>query len=565
MFSYFKKNKIISLSIILTSAVFIFSAQLNYAEAEDLPVIDRTQINISKETLKVNNWIANLLSGDTASFGGGGKGAEYYRLQSVQKLKEERALLKKLTESTVNMVNTANDGNPYYVTNINQYLRKTSDATIADFQKDPALNSICEPYKAGVKKKVGEVNKPTLKEKIQCGVDSTVLNDYNNGDNFSWDTWNQVNSAPQNTFLGSQLIALEEQQKRIDENIEAAKLEASWGNGFTSIKVCDPKKADPDKNYDGCDIKTPGEVIANRLNIADITNIEQMQRATDYNELTMILAEATAYSDPGSLSKPDGLQSNRNNTGGGNGTGTGGGTGGTGGGTSGGNTGGGTGTGTGGNTGGGNTGGNTGGGNTGGNTGGGTGTDYNTDGTIDFDISLSTNPTGQTTVNPTKALGLIDLQITTEIQYYNAQNNIYNLLDLTQTSFASSTAQACSTTIKNPIISQIIGYPAYDQTNSANLIWNKKDIERVSNIVVSNINTLNSARSSIISSSNNQAIITQVQNLANSTTMHSTTEVTTFSVGGTIYNKVKNWVASKVNTNLASCNINKTPFSSWGI
>jgi hypothetical protein len=136
---------------------------------------------------------------------------------------------------------------------------------------------------------------------------------------------------------------------------------------------------------------------------------------------------------------------------------------------------------------------------------------------------------------------------------------------LAQTSFASYTAQACSTTIKNPIISQIIGYPAYDQTNSANLIWNKKDIERVSNIVVSNINSLNSARSSIISSSNNQAIITQVQNLANSTTMHSTTEVTTFSVGGTIYNRVKNWVESKVNTNLTSCNINKTPFSSWGI
>jgi hypothetical protein len=83
--------------------------------------------------------------------------------------------------------------------------------------------------------------------------------------------------------------------------------------------------------------------------------------------------------------------------------------------------------------------------------------------------------------------------------------------------------------------------------------------------VVSNINTLNSARSNIISSSDNQAIITQVQNLANSTTMHSTTEVITFSVGGTIYNRVKNWVASKVNTNLASCNLNKAPFSSWGI
>ena len=85
MFSYFKKNKIISLSIILTSAVFIFSAQLNYAEAEDLPVIDQTQIKVSEQIRNVSNLIANLLSGDTASFGGGGKGAENYRLQAEQK------------------------------------------------------------------------------------------------------------------------------------------------------------------------------------------------------------------------------------------------------------------------------------------------------------------------------------------------------------------------------------------------------------------------------------------------------------------------------------------------
>jgi len=47
--------------------------------------------------------------------------------------------------------------------------------------------------------------------------------------------------------------------------------------------------------------------------------------------------------------------------------------------------------------------------------------------------------------------------------------------------------------------------------------------------------------------------------------MHSTTEVTSYSDGGTVYNQVKNWVTSKVNTNLTSCNINKAPLASWGI
>ncbi len=576
MLTYFKKNKIISLSIILTSIIFIFSAQLNLAKAEDLPVIDQTQINVSKQIKDISNRIAKLLAGEEE------KGAEYFRLEAAKKLARERSLLKKFVESIIRMINTGNNGNPYYVTNINQYFASTSNSTINNFQKDPALDSTCEPYKAGVKKTAAEVN-PTFKKKIECSVAPTVLKDYNNGDKFSWDTWNQVASQPQNTFLGAQQIALEEQQRRIEDNIEAAKLEASWGSGFTSIKVCDPKKANPDKGYDGCDIKTPGEVIANRLNTADITNIEQMQRATDYNELTLILASSTAYTDPASLSKPAGLQtgnaakpegdtsngSNNNpggttpggNTGGGTGTGTGTGTGGTtGGGTgtgtgTGGTTGGGTGTGTGGTTGGG----------TGGTGPGRTGTDYNIDGTIDFNLPLSTDSNGQTTVDATKALRLIDLQITTEIQYYNAQNNIYNLLDLTQKSFSSSTASACTATIKNPIISQIIGYPAYDQTNFNNLSWNKKDIERVSNVVVSNINTLNAARASIISNSDSQIIITQVQNLTRLDTMHSTVEVTSYSANGTVYNQVKSWVTSKVNTNQTSCNINKAPFSSWGI
>ena len=444
MLTYSKKDKIISISIILTSVIFIFSAQLNLARADDLPVIDQTQIDVSNKIEDTSNRIAALLAGEE------NKGAEYFRIEAGKKLEDERALLKKLTESIINMINTGNNGAPMYVTNINQYFTSTSNSTINNFQDDPALDSVCEPYKDGVKQAAGQVS-PTFQEKIECSIDPATLADFNNGEKFNWDSWVKITTIPKNNYLGAELIAIEEQQNRIDDNIEAAKLEASWGNGFTSIKVCNPANANPDMGYDGCDIKTPGEVIANRLNTADITNIEQMQRATDYNELTLILTQSTAYSNPGSLSKPKGLQTG--STGGvvppvippivppvlppiippvipppgGGGTG-------------------------------------------------GTVPDYNTDGTINFNSCLGRDNNGQTTVDAVKALRLIDIQITTEIQYYNAQNNIYDLIDLTQTSFASSTAQACTETIKNPIINQIIGYPAYDQTNFNNLSWNVESL-----------------------------------------------------------------------------------------
>ena len=298
MFLSTKKINFISLSAIIISAVFIFPSNINLAEAGDLPVIDQTHIDVS-------NKIVELLSGEAQ-----GKGAEYYRLQAAAKLPEEKTLLKKVIESIIKMITTGDNGNPFYVTNVLQYLASTTASTINDFIKDPALDSVCDPFKNQIKQSAGNID-PTLKKQIQCTTDSSKLNDFNNGDfvnSGGWDTWNQVYTAPQNNYIGAQTIALTEEQNRIADKQEAAKLEATWGNGFTSIKTCDPSKANPDTGYDGCDIKTPGEVIANKLNSADISNVEQMQTATDYNEITQILAKQTEYSDPGSLSKPNGLQ-----------------------------------------------------------------------------------------------------------------------------------------------------------------------------------------------------------------------------------------------------------------
>ena len=623
MTSYFKKFGFVFISLIAVSAIFIFFGQLNIAKADDIPVIDQTVADINTGIASSTSRVAALLAGEET-----GKGAEYFRLQASSTLPKERALLKKVTQAIINMVNTGNNDNPYYVTNILQYLADTTISAIANFLKDPALDNVCEPYQDSVKQAAGNVA-PKFASKIQCTTDSNKLDEFNNGDFVNgggWDTWGQVYMAPQNNLIGAKAIALTEEQKREDDAVESAKLEASWGNGFTSIKVCDPSKADPDKNYDGCDIKTPGEVIANKLNSADITNVEQMQTATDFNEISLILASSTEYSKPGALSKPKGLQqedngqqdnpqdtengsdnnpggnggggssgsgSNYNGGNGGNNSGSSGSNGGTNGsngtngssGTNGSNgtsgTNGSNGTngssGTNGSNGTSGTNGSNGTNGTNGSNNGSTGSSNSTDlnnyfnpnGTINFNLALDNTSNGngqaQTTVNPTVALKLIDLQITTEIQYYNAQDNIYNLLDVIQQSFASSVASTCTNTIKNNVIGQITGSISYDKTSSSNLSWNKADIENAQNKVISNINILNTARASVLSNPNSQTTLTQVQSLIASNSMHSSANVNNYSTGGTTYGQVKNWVTTTVNTNLTSCNISKAPLSGWGI
>jgi hypothetical protein len=531
----------------------------------------------TKDTVTNTKRIAELLAGDE----GEKKGAEYFRLEAIKKQEEVKALLRQVASSTVEFINTANNGNPVYVTNIGLLLASTSDGTINTFVTDEkALDTACESFKTPIKQAIVAEN-GNFDEKIKCTFTDTAKMDKFDGDFIEgggWSSYLQVTTFPQNN-IGAVTISAREVERRIEANVQAAELNMTMGNGFMSWEDCKPEEANWDVNYSGCTTLTPGSVIANAMNITDTTNMRQMEIATEYNDVAYILSKASEfYSKPPQSTSESGLGPKKidtsavdaardsyrqylenSNPGNNNGTPS--------------------------------------------------ATNpvdvaalpnstdpynagttiptnnlpdtnninnlaglpvannpYNADTTINFNLAVTVTPTS-TTIDKDTALKLIDLQTAIEARYYNAQANIYKLLDATEIAFASSTATNCTDLIKFPIISQIQGTTTYDRTANGNLIWNKFDVASSSIIALNNITLLSNARLAVVADPNSPQSIAAVQYIINLRSMHSNYQVTSYSAGGYIFTQIKTWVVNKLNVYGGSslCAVNKSPLAVWGI
>lgn len=585
MFSLSKKIKLISSAT--TTLLVLFSVSLpqvvfgaNVVDVRDTIVRTNTGtiVTNTKDTVTNTNRIAKLLAGDE----GENKGAEYYRLQAVTKQVEVKTLLRQVSSSTIKWVNTGDNGNPFYVTNAGLYLSSTTDNTINTFlTDDKTLDTACESLKTPVKQAIG-LQYSTFDKKIKCTVtDTAKMDKFTSGDfteGGGWDSWGEI-IQPQNNPIGAMIIAQNELDRRIEANAKAAELEATWGNGFKPYEKCVTLDANWDRNYDGCTTLTPGAIISEALVNALNSNSKVLEVAADFGQLKEITDNKTEiYAKvPASVSSAGlgGKKINSNDVSAafdaymasiGNGST-----------------------------------------NTGGTTPNNTSpvdlstlpnsTDRNTtidtsnlpdtnniinlaeisnnpyvsnaNTTINFSLSLTIDATTNkvTYIQRDTTIKLIDLQTAIEARYYNAQNNIYKLLEATETAFATSTALACTADIKSPIINQIEGLIPYDKTITGNLPWNKTDVASSSAIALDNINALTIARMAIVSDPTSPQSIALVQYIINRHAMHSNTEVTSYSAGGYIFTQIKTWTVNKLNiygeSNL--CVVDKSPFLPWGI
>jgi hypothetical protein len=259
----------------------------------------------------------------------------------------------------------------------------------------------------------------------------------------------------------------------------------------------------------GCVTKTPGGVIANKINWADTSTIRELELANDFNAIINALLNQVILMGMGSLSDAGllgGKKPSQDNTfneymaylgtldtqlaaneaqlaanqGSSNGTGS-----------------------------------------------------YKPDGSINF---------SQNFANRAVALETINNQLAIENQYLGTQNTIFNLIDATQNAFASST---CSDTIKTEVTNQITG----DYTGVKDLTWNKTDIARVSPITVNNITSLTSVLTAVQNNTNDAAVPGLVAPLTTMNTLHSAAIVSSYASGGTLYNQIRNWLVGKVTSN----------------
>lgn len=203
-----------------------------------------------------------------------------------------KMIIKNMTVSIVNWINSGFQGKPAFVTDLKQLLIGRLDAVAGEMiYNDPSLNFLCSPFQLDVKVALATSYQEATRgglESAQCTLSDVTNNvqGFLNG-SFSeggWNSWFELTQNPVNTPGGAELAAKSEMYARlIDEQGRTIK-ELDWGDGFLSFKVC----ADQAKQKN-CDITTPGRVIADQINKSLGAGQDALITADEINEIISAL------------------------------------------------------------------------------------------------------------------------------------------------------------------------------------------------------------------------------------------------------------------------------------
>ncbi|MFA7252375.1 MAG: hypothetical protein WC027_00780 [Candidatus Paceibacterota bacterium] len=171
-----------------------------------------------------------------------------------------RILVRQLTQSIVNWINTGFEGNPSFVQDPAGFMLGVGDRTIGEFIfNNPDLAFLCDPFEINVKIALGLQYSP-FKDKINCTLSEVLANsenaynDFVNGDFINgggWDSWLSITTNPQNNQIGAMLIAQGELDAQIEGNKENKKDELAWSGGLLSWKDCTTRTVDANGNNVG--------------------------------------------------------------------------------------------------------------------------------------------------------------------------------------------------------------------------------------------------------------------------------------------------------------------------
>lgn len=499
MFISKTKRNLLKKGLFISAFIPFFLPICHLSAAID--VQDALVRNNTQTILTNTNNVASILTGTMP-------GGQYDALRAQAQLPETKLLLRNVTNNVVNWVNTGfPGGNPAFVTNMGNQMQTTANLTINNFlTQDTSLNSACTAFQTPVKRAIG-LSYPTFQQRVQCAyTDQAQMQAFTNGDFIGgggWDAWLQVTTVQNQMTVNLQ--AQTELNRRIANNTEELKLDATWGNGFLSWRDC-PNSGNTAMIYGNaqCTVKTPGSVIANKLQWADTSSMRELEFATDFNTVSFVLSQRANYSNLRSLStagllgttEPPRDQAAALNA---------------------------------------------------------ARTNY-----LSYINSLPP-PSGGGGGSYTAAIQAIDNQISLERSHFTVQSNtIFSLLDAAENTFLSS---ACNNSIITGVVNQITG-----TAEPKELPWNKLDVASTSNTIIATLGILQNARPLVANNLTSQQyneIITSVNNIPNRST---SAIVASYSVDGSAFEAIKTWIQTKITeARNASCPINTGLLSEWGI
>jgi hypothetical protein len=231
--------------------------------------------------------------------------------------------LSAMTTSIVNWINSGFEGNPTFVENPGDFLADIADQTTGVFIKKLGMTELCSADWLSKLKISLQYSVPYVK-RMQCTLTGIGENFQENYDRFQesfinggWSSWISMTSNPQNNIYGAYLMSLDELAYRKARAEEMSKMKVSWGQGFKPIETCSEGQSVNDfcndvcknslENYESleeclgdckdttsteaCELSggmmkaiTPGNVIAEQLNLNLGSSVRQMELADEIEE-----------------------------------------------------------------------------------------------------------------------------------------------------------------------------------------------------------------------------------------------------------------------------------------
>lgn len=204
-----------------------------------------------------------------------------------------RTIIQRLTNSTVNWINSGFRGNPSYVTDPGRFFLNVADEQASRFLSGPNLNALCTPFRAQVRLALVQNYLQDERENYTCSL--SILRD--NYDQFTqdfryggWDAWFELTQNPQNNPYGSYIAARNELNTNVSTPIAKFSKQLEFGRGFLSYEKCPAgAELDPSLGTGDCRVEkqtvTPGVVIESQLQNALGSGVRQLELAKSFDEI----------------------------------------------------------------------------------------------------------------------------------------------------------------------------------------------------------------------------------------------------------------------------------------
>lgn len=195
-------------------------------------------------------------------------------------------VLANITNSLVTWIQSGFNGNPAFVTNIDDLVSNSANQAIGQFINSTDLKFLCQPFSLQVR--LALATSFSSQQYAGCTLSQVDQNLSNLGaSQQAWQSWLNVSTVPANNQYGAYVQLSSQLSSQLNQQVQNLNNEINRNGGFLDYKVCDtPAGADP--NSTACTHSytvTPGATISNALSAKYGAEYNQIGLASDIDQI----------------------------------------------------------------------------------------------------------------------------------------------------------------------------------------------------------------------------------------------------------------------------------------